>query len=79
MERLTRQFRVRNAKGVKLNVLEFQTFREFRTVRGTRMMPGRKRFMLDTGEEAEPLDVKTFAVIATGGPLRRVKPDSGSE
>jgi hypothetical protein len=69
LERLTRQFPVRNARGVKLTLLEFQNFREFRTAQGMKLMPGRKRFMLDSGEEVTQADDKQFILASMGEPL----------
>ena len=72
LERLTRQFPVRDARGVKLTILEFENFREFRTARGIKMMPGRKRFMLDSGEEVTQADEKQFVLASTGETLSRI-------
>ena len=73
LERLTRQFPVRDARGVKLTLLEFQNFREFRTAQGMKkLMPGPKRFMLDSGEEVTQADDKQFVLASTGEPLSRI-------
>ena len=72
VERLTKRFLVRDARGVELTLLEFENFREFRTAQGMKMMPGRKRFMLDSGEEVTQADDKQFILASTGEPLSRI-------
>ena len=76
MERLIRRLPVRTERGDELTLLEFQNFRELRTARGTRKLPGRKRFMLDTGEPVEQADDEHFVLGSTGELLSRNDPES---
>ena len=71
MERLMRQIPVRNGQDEELWIFEFSDFREFRTTRGARLIPGRKRYALESGEAVEYIDEDRFELRSTGGILSR--------
>jgi hypothetical protein len=72
MERLMRQIAVRNERDVELWLYEFTDFREFRTTRGARHVPGRKRYALNTGEAVSYIDEDHFELLSTGEILSRI-------
>ena len=78
MERLMRQFAVRNERDDELWLYEFSDFREFRTARGARQVPGRKRYALNTGETVNYIDEDHFELPSTGEILSRSSVSSDS-
>lgn len=75
-----RQIAVRGERDEEMWLYEFSDFREFRTTRGARMIPGRKRYALDTGEAVEYIDEDHFELRSTGEILFRFSapPESAS-
>jgi hypothetical protein len=78
MERLMRQIAVRNERNVELWLYEFSDFREFRTTKGARQVPGRKRYALNTGETVNYIDEDHFELLSTGEILSRSSATSES-
>jgi|tagenome__1003787_1003787.scaffolds.fasta_scaffold15158214_1 hypothetical protein len=72
MDRLIRQIPVRDDRGVELTLYEFANVREFRTTRGARQVPGRKRYALHTGEAVTYVDEDNFELVSTGETLFRI-------
>lgn len=68
MGKFVRSIRVEDASGAQFHMHEF-LIREpvFGYVRK------RRHFELDTGEEAEPADARTFRVVATGETLMWIR------
>ena len=66
-----RQIPVRDEQDAELWLYEFSDFREFRTTRGARLIPGRKRYALDTGEAVKYIDEDHFELRSTGEILSR--------
>ena len=77
MERLMKQIFVRAEGGVELLLYEFSDFREFRTTRGARRVPRRKRYALQTGEAVSYIDEDRFELMSTGEILYRISGGSG--
>ena len=73
MEELVGAIRVINDNGDELTVYEYQEFVTLLASSELRRHPGRKRFVLDTGEIVSRVDPDSFLVVATGERLLRIK------
>jgi len=62
---------VRDAHGDMLTIFEYRQIVSLLTVMG--LGGGAKRLALDTGEEVRRIDDDSFAIVATGERLTRIK------
>lgn len=73
MEQVVETIRVTDANGDELTVFEYQEFVTHLASFELRRNPGRKRFVLDTGEILTRVDEDTFLIPATGERLLRIR------
>jgi hypothetical protein len=73
MEDVIQAIVVRDANGDELTLYEYRSFVPHLTALGIRREPGGNRLALDSGEPVKRLDDNTFAIIATGERLAKIR------